>query len=54
MESNYDFDDSELNNGKFAQQVYNKLHDEIILFKAGVKSIMEEIDPIKHIIIDKL
>ena len=36
---------------KLPNQVYNKLHDEIILFRAGVKSIMEEIDPIKHIII---
>ena len=37
-----------------AQKVFNKLHDEIILFNAGVKSIMDEIDPVKHIIIEKL
>ena len=37
-----------------SQKVFNKLHDEIILFNAGVKSIMDEIDPIKHIIIEKL
>ena len=55
METMYDFDDTDsTSNKKFANQVYNKLHDEIILFHAGVKSIMEEIDPIKHIIITKL
>ena len=36
------------------QQVYNKLRDEVILFHESVKSIMEEMDPIKRVIIDKI
>lgn len=39
---------------RYPQQVYNKLHDEIILFEESVKSIMNEMDPIKTIIIDKI
>lgn len=54
MEMQFDYDESQIDINKYPAQVYNKLHDEIILFGAGVKSIMEEIDPIKHIIIEKL
>lgn len=43
-----------MNNQKYPQQVFNKLHDEIILFDESVKSIMEEMEPIKKIIIDKI
>ena len=39
---------------RYPQQVYNKLHDEIILFEESVKSIMNEMDPIKTIIIEKI
>ena len=39
---------------RYPRQVFNKLHDEIILFDESVKSIMEEIEPIKKIIIDKI
>ena len=41
-------------NTNYPQQVFNKLHDEIILFDESVKSIMEEIEPIKKMIIDKI
>ena len=34
--------------------MFNKLHDEIILFEESVKSIMNEMDPIKTIIIEKI
>ena len=39
---------------RYPQQVFNKLHDEVILFEESVKSIMNEIEPIKTIIIDKI
>mmetsp|Transcript_6329 Transcript_6329/g.7512 ORF Transcript_6329/g.7512 Transcript_6329/m.7512 type:complete len:97 (-) Transcript_6329:1639-1929(-) len=39
---------------RYPQQVFNKLHDEIILFEESVKSIMSEMDPIKTIIIEKI
>lgn len=39
---------------RYPQQVFNKLHDEVILFDEGVKSIMEEMEPIKKTIIDKI
>ena len=39
---------------RYPQQVFNKLHDEVILFDESVKSIMDEIEPIKKIIIDKI
>ena len=38
----------------YPQQVFNKLHDEIILFDESVKSIMEEMEPIKTVIIEKI
>ena len=41
-------------NPRFPQQVFNKLHDEVILFEESVKSIMSEIDPIKNMIINKV
>ena len=54
MEWQYDIDEHNYDMSNAAQKVFNKLHDEIILFNAGVKSIMDEIDPIKHVIIEKL
>ena len=54
MERQYDMEENDFDMSNAAQKVFNKLHDEIILFNAGVKSIMDEIDPIKHVIIQKL
>ena len=34
--------------------MFNKLHDEILMFTEGVKSIMEEVEPIKNLIIQKV
>ena len=42
------------NSSRYPQQVFNKLHDEVILFDESVKSIMDEVEPIKKIIIDKI
>jgi len=39
---------------RYPQQVFNKLHDEIIMFEESVKSIMDEMEPIKTVIIDKI
>ena len=58
MESTYGDDatlkHSEQMYSRYPQQVYNKLHDEILLFEESVKSIMNEMDPIKTIIIEKI
>jgi len=39
---------------RYPQQIYNKLHDEVIMFEESVRSIMSEIEPIKTIIIEKI
>jgi len=58
MENVYGEDTSQRASGdqtsRYPQQVYNKLHDEVLLFEEGVKSIMNEMDPIKTIIIEKI
>lgn len=42
------------NASRYPQQVFNKLHDEVIMFEESVRSIMEEIEPIKKLNIDNI
>ena len=54
LEDGDDLNDESFQASQYPQQVFNKLHDEILMFSEGVKSIMEEIEPIKNLIIEKI